>query len=67
MGKGALTVEWRILPMSTTEFVEVCMKYVNGYINIMKHYHMIEGESVYADKWYRGHQIALLANASGCL
>jgi len=66
MGKGALTVEHggycRCL---TTEFVEVCMKYVNGYINIMKHYHMIEGESTYADKWYRGHQIALLANASG--
>jgi predicted deacylase len=31
----------------------------------MRHYGMIEGQARYADRWYRGHQIALLADESG--
>lgn len=66
MGKGALTVEHggycRCL---TTDFHEVGKVYVRAYLNAMKYYKIIEGAPKFAEKWYRGHQIALLANASG--
>ncbi len=66
MGKGALTVEHggycRTL---TTDFHEVGDVYVKAYLNVMRHYGMIEGKAEYAEKWYRAHQIAVLAPASG--
>ena len=66
MGKGALTVEHggycRCL---TTDFHEVGKVYVRAYMNALKYYKIIEGTPKFAEKWYRGHQIALLANASG--
>ena len=66
MGKGALTVEHggycRTL---TTDFHEVAQVYLDAYLNVMRHYGMIEGQAVYAKQWSRGHQVALLANASG--
>lgn len=65
-GKGALTMEHggycRCL---TKDLHEVGQVYVRAFINIMKYYHMIDGEAQVAKEWYRGHQIALLANASG--
>ncbi len=66
MGKGALTVEHggycRCL---TTDFHEVGQVYVRAYLNVMRYFGMIEGEPELAEKWYWGHQIALLANATG--
>lgn len=65
-GKGAITVElggW--CRMLTREFHEVGRRLSEAYLNVMQHYDMIPGRPKYADKWYRGHQIALLANASG--
>jgi predicted deacylase len=37
----------------------------DAYLNVLRHYGMIEGPARYAEKWYRGHQIALLADESG--
>jgi len=65
-GHGAITVElggW--CRMLTTEFQQVCQRLSEAYLNVMRHYGMISGKARYAEKWYRAHQIALLANASG--
>ena len=65
-GHGAITVElggW--CRMLTTDFHEICQRLSEAYLNVMRHYGMIPGEAQYAEKWYRAHQIALLANASG--
>jgi predicted deacylase len=64
--RGAITVElggW--CRMLTTEFHEVGRRLSEAYLNVMRHYRMIPGDARYAEKWYRGHQIALLADASG--
>ena len=37
----------------------------DAYLNVMRHYGMIRGQALYAGKWNRGHQIALLADESG--
>ena len=63
---GAITVElggW--CRMLTTEFHQIGRRLSEAYLNVMRHYGMIPGRACYAQKWYRGHQIALLANASG--
>jgi predicted deacylase len=65
-GRGAITVElggW--CRMFTTEFHEVARRLSDAYLNVMRHYEMIPGRADYAEKWHRGHQIALLANKSG--
>jgi predicted deacylase len=65
-GRGAITVElggW--CRMLTTDFHEVGRRLSEAYLNVMRHYGMIPGEAKYAEKWNRGHQIALLANESG--
>jgi len=65
-GKGAITVElggW--CRMLTTEFHEVGRRLADAYLNVMRHYGLIPGEAQYAEKWLRGHQIALLAGHSG--
>ncbi len=65
-GKGALTVElggWCCY--LTTDFHKIGHKLKDAYINVMRHYGIIEGEAEYADKWLRAHQVALLAGASG--
>lgn len=65
-GGGALTVElggWcRTL---TTDFHEIGRRLKEAYLNVMRHYEMIEGQAEYADEWLRGHQVALLANHYG--
>jgi len=65
-GRGAITVElggW--CRMLTSDFHRVGQDLADAYLNVMRHYGMIEGQVRYADKWYRGHQIALLADESG--
>ena len=65
-GRGAITVElggW--CRMLTTEFHQIGRRLSEAYLNVMRHYGMIPGAAQYASKWYRGHQIALLAEASG--
>lgn len=65
-GKGGITVElggWcRTL---TTDFHAVGRKLSDAYLNVMRHYGMIDGDAQYADEWLRGHQIAVLAGAPG--
>ena len=66
LGKGGITVELggncRLL---TGDFHAVANDLADSYLNVMRHYGMIGGEAEYADSWRQGHQIALLAPASG--
>ena len=65
-GRGAITVElggW--CRMLTSDFHKVGQDLSDAYLNVMRHYGMIEGQAQYAGKWNRGHQIALLADESG--
>jgi uncharacterized protein len=66
LGKGAITVELggncRTL---TRDFHDVARDLAESFLNVMRHYRMIEGESRYALAWRLGHQIAMLAPASG--
>src|SRR5690606_26277724 len=61
LGKGGITVELggncRTL---TSDFHEVAKDLATGYLNVMRHYKMIDGEAKYANQWRMGHQIALL-------
>lgn len=49
----------------TSDFHAVANDLVEGYLNVMKHYGMVEGAATYASEWRMGHQQALLAPASG--
>jgi hypothetical protein len=65
-GRGAITVElggW--CRMLTKDFHRVGQDLSAAYLNVMRHYGMIEGQAQYARAWKRGHQIALLADKSG--
>ena len=66
LGKGGITVELggncRTL---TNDFHVVARDLSNSYLNVMRHYEMIEGQAQYALSWRQGHQIALLAPATG--
>jgi predicted deacylase len=66
LGKGGITVELggncRTL---TSDFHGVAQDLANSYLNVMRHYGMIDGDAQYADNWRQGHQIAILAPATG--
>ena len=66
LGKSGITVELggncRTL---TSDFHAVANDLADGYLNVMRHYAMIEGDAGYAPEWRMGHQQALLAPASG--
>jgi predicted deacylase len=66
LGKAGITVELggncRTL---TSDFHDVAEDLSLSYLNVMRHYGMIEGEARLADRWRMGHQQALLAPASG--
>lgn len=66
LGKGGITVELggncRTL---TDDFHGIANDLAEGYLNVMRHYGMIDGEATYAQAWRQGHQIALLAPATG--
>ncbi len=66
LDKGGITVELggncRTL---TNDFHVVARDLAESYLNVMRHYGMIDGEPTYAKDWRQGFQIALLAPASG--
>ncbi len=66
LGKGGITVELggncRTL---TSDFHGVANDLAEGYVNIMRHYGMIDGKATYANAWRTGYQIPLLAPATG--
>lgn len=66
LGKAGITVELggncRTL---TREFHDVAEELSESYLNVMRHYGMIDGEAGYAGRWRMGHQQPLLAPASG--
>jgi predicted deacylase len=66
LGKAGITVELggncRTL---TGDFHAIAQDLADGYLNVMRHYGMIKGEARYAAQWSQGHQIALLAPATG--
>lgn len=66
LGKGGITVELggncRTL---TNDFHVIANDLAEGYLNVMRHYGMIEGAASYEPAWRMGFQIALLAPATG--
>ncbi|TVR22703.1 MAG: succinylglutamate desuccinylase [Anaerolineaceae bacterium] len=66
LGKAGVTVELggncRTL---TSDFHEVADDLAQGYLNVMRHYGMIDGSATYAPSWRMGYQIALLAPSTG--
>ncbi|NLE77482.1 MAG: succinylglutamate desuccinylase, partial [Chloroflexi bacterium] len=61
-GGGGITVEWGgWSKMLKTDFHFIGQRFAAAYLNVMRHYGMIEGKAEYAKQWYRGHQVALLA------
>ena len=66
LGKAGITVELggncRTL---TSDFHDIAQDLCAGYLNVMRHYGMIEGRAQYAGSWRMGYQIALLAPATG--
>ncbi len=66
LGKGGITVELggncRTL---TNDFHVIADDLAEGYLNVMRHYGMIDGAASYAPAWRMGFQIALLAPATG--
>jgi len=66
LGKAGVTVELggncRTL---TGDFHAIARDLADGYLNVMRHYRMIEGEARYAPAWRQGFQIPLLAPSSG--
>lgn len=66
LGKGGITVELggncRTL---TNDFHAVAQDLADSFLNVMRHYKMIDGQAQYAGSWRQGYQIALLAPATG--
>ncbi len=66
LGKGGITVELggncRTL---TSDFHAIADDLAAGYLNVMRHYGMIDGTAEYAPAWRQGYQIPLLAPATG--
>lgn len=66
LGKGGITVELggncRTL---TSDFHQIADDLASGYLNVMRHYGMIEGQAQYAPAWRMGYQIPLLSATTG--
>ena len=66
LGKGGITVELGGNCRSLTrDFHVVAEDLAASYLNVLRHYKMIEGAASYAPAWQQGYQIALLAPATG--
>ena len=66
LGKGGITVELGGNCRSLTRDLHVVAQDLAGsYLNVMRHYKMIEGEATYAPAWHQGYQIAVLAPTTG--
>lgn len=66
LGRPAITVELggrcRTLP---DQIDQVATTLSQAFINVMRHFGMLDGEAEYEERWRTGHQHALLADASG--
>ena len=66
LGKAGITVELggncRTL---TSDFHTIAKDLASGYLNVLHHYKMIDGEATYASSWRQGFQIPLLSPATG--
>jgi uncharacterized protein len=66
LGKAGVTVELggncRTL---TSDFHNIASDLASGFLNVMRHYGMIEGTAEYAAEWRAGYQIPLLAPVTG--
>ena len=66
LDKGGITVELggncRTL---TSDFHAIADDLAEGYLNVMRHYNMIDGTAHYCSEWRMGYQIPLLAGATG--
>ena len=66
LGKGGITVELGGNCRSLTRDLDVVVQdLAESYLNVMRHYQMIDGDAHYAPAWKQGFQIALLAPTSG--
>ena len=66
LGKAGITVELGGNCRSLTrDFHDVAEDLSESYLNVMRHYGMIEGEAPVVGSWRMGHQQPLLAPASG--
>ncbi|MEM2001315.1 MAG: succinylglutamate desuccinylase/aspartoacylase family protein [Candidatus Methanomethylicaceae archaeon] len=66
MGKAAISVELGGLCRTLTrDFHTIANKLCQAYINVLRHYKMLPGHPVYAEKWYIGHQETILSPATG--
>ena len=66
LGKGGITVELGGNCRSLTRDLHVvCQDLAESYLNVMRHYKMIDGEAAYAPAWHQGYQIAVLAPTTG--
>ena len=65
-GKAGITIELGGNCRSLTrDFHEVADDLAGSYVNVLRHYGMLDGAAHYAPAWRMGHQQALLAPASG--
>lgn len=65
-GKAAISIELGGLCRTlTADFHEVGDTLRDSYLNVMRHYNMIEGEAQYAGTWNVGHQETVLASGTG--
>ena len=66
LGKAAISIELGGLCRTlTNDFHVVGEKLRDAYLNVMRHYGMIEGEASYAGTWNLGHQETVLAPGTG--
>jgi len=66
LGKGAISIELGGLCRTLTDdFHDVGDALRDSYLNVLKHYDMIDGTAEYLDRWNVGHQETVLAPAPG--
>jgi predicted deacylase len=66
LGKGGITVELGGNCRSLTRDLHIVAEdLAASYLNVLRHYKMIEGTATYAPGWDQGYQIALLAPTTG--
>jgi len=65
-GKAAISIELGGLCRTLTrDFHVIGDTLRDSYLNVMRHYNMLEGKATYAGRWNLGHQETVLASATG--
>lgn len=65
-GKQGITVELGGRPATSATAFQHCARVLaDGILNVLRHYHIIDGAPTYADRWLTGIQHALLAPVGG--